>query len=199
MMALCEAVVCGSSLLWPRVLLFGDSITQGFWEDLARCFHRSVFLMRAPSSTRPGGARREPDWHDVAPAVHGRAQGQAYPHCAAPLCEAAWGQQCLWQGERGPDAGPREGQDSSSYLSDGLHLSPKGNEFLFSHLWPLIEKKVSSLPLLLPLLARHSRSKSRTTKSSGRWGPLVTENQVQLLIYTKTPKISGPRRFFSQV
>lgn len=41
-------------------------------------------------------------------------------------------------------------QDVSSYLSDGLHLSPKGNEFLFSHLWPLIEKKVSSLPLLLP-------------------------------------------------
>lgn len=41
-------------------------------------------------------------------------------------------------------------QDFSSYLSDGLHLSPKGNEFLFSHLWPLIEKRVCSLPLLLP-------------------------------------------------
>ncbi|KAG8512413.1 Isoamyl acetate-hydrolyzing esterase 1, partial [Galemys pyrenaicus] len=41
-------------------------------------------------------------------------------------------------------------RDFSSYLSDGLHLSPKGNELLFSHLWPLIEKKVSSLPLLLP-------------------------------------------------
>ncbi|XP_069902925.1 isoamyl acetate-hydrolyzing esterase 1 homolog [Globicephala melas] len=27
-MALCEGVVCGSSLLWPRVLLFGDSTTQ---------------------------------------------------------------------------------------------------------------------------------------------------------------------------
>ncbi|XP_021553322.1 isoamyl acetate-hydrolyzing esterase 1 homolog isoform X1 [Neomonachus schauinslandi] len=44
----------------------------------------------------------------------------------------------------------KDSQDFSSYLSDGLHLSPKGNEFLFSHLWPLIEKKVSSLPLLLP-------------------------------------------------
>lgn len=41
-------------------------------------------------------------------------------------------------------------QDFSSYLSDGLHLSSKGNEFVFSHLWPLIEKKVSSLPFLLP-------------------------------------------------
>lgn len=27
-MALCERVAGGSSLLWPRVLLFGDSITQ---------------------------------------------------------------------------------------------------------------------------------------------------------------------------
>ncbi|KAL2773558.1 isoamyl acetate-hydrolyzing esterase 1-like protein isoform a precursor, partial [Daubentonia madagascariensis] len=44
----------------------------------------------------------------------------------------------------------KDSQDFSPYLSDGLHLSPKGNEFLFSHLWPLIEKKVSSLPLLLP-------------------------------------------------
>ncbi|XP_047701226.1 isoamyl acetate-hydrolyzing esterase 1 homolog isoform X3 [Prionailurus viverrinus] len=44
----------------------------------------------------------------------------------------------------------KDGQDFSSFLSDGLHLSPEGNEFLFSHLWPLIEKKVSSLPLLLP-------------------------------------------------
>lgn len=25
-----------------------------------------------------------------------------------------------------------------------------GNEFLFSHLWPLLDKKVSSLPWLLP-------------------------------------------------
>lgn len=46
--------------------------------------------------------------------------------------------------------GPLPAQDFAPYLSDGLHLSPRGNEFLFSHLWPLIERKVSSLPLLLP-------------------------------------------------
>ncbi|XP_032980545.1 isoamyl acetate-hydrolyzing esterase 1 homolog isoform X2 [Rhinolophus ferrumequinum] len=95
-----------------------------------------------------------------------------------PLCEAAWEKQCLMQGcklnrlksvvgeyaraclqvaqECGTDVldlwtlMQRDGQDFSSYLSDGLHLSPKGNEVLSSHLWPLIEKKVSSLPLLLP-------------------------------------------------
>ncbi|XP_045835551.1 isoamyl acetate-hydrolyzing esterase 1 homolog isoform X3 [Meles meles] len=95
-----------------------------------------------------------------------------------PLCEAAWEQACLLQGCKlnrlnsvvGEYAGAcvqvaqdcgvdvldlwtlmqKDTQDFSSYLSDGLHLSPKGNEFLFSHLWPLIEKRVSSLPLLLP-------------------------------------------------
>lgn len=95
-----------------------------------------------------------------------------------PLCEAAWAQECLQQGCKlnrlnsvvGEDARAclqvaqdcgadaldlwslmqKDGQDFSSYLSDGLHLSPKGNEFVFSHLWPLIEKKVSSLPFLLP-------------------------------------------------
>ncbi|XP_010850350.1 PREDICTED: isoamyl acetate-hydrolyzing esterase 1 homolog [Bison bison bison] len=95
-----------------------------------------------------------------------------------PLCEATWAQECLQQGcklnrlnsvvgeyaraclqvaqDCGADAldlwtlMQKDGQDFSSYLSDGLHLSPKGNEFVFSHLWPLIEKKVSSLPFLLP-------------------------------------------------
>nr|XP_031540615.1 isoamyl acetate-hydrolyzing esterase 1 homolog isoform X3 [Vicugna pacos] len=96
----------------------------------------------------------------------------------SPLCEAAWEQECLQQGcklnrlnmvvgeyaraclQVAQDCGidaldlwtlmQKDGQDFSSYLSDGLHLSPKGNEFLFTHLWPLIEKRVSSLPLLLP-------------------------------------------------
>ncbi|XP_054977479.1 isoamyl acetate-hydrolyzing esterase 1 homolog isoform X2 [Sorex araneus] len=95
-----------------------------------------------------------------------------------PLCETAWEKECRMQGcklnrlnsvvgeyasaclqvaqDCGTDAldlwtlMQKESQDFSSYLSDGLHLSPKGNEFLFSHLWPLIENKVSSLPLLLP-------------------------------------------------
>ncbi|XP_020034315.1 isoamyl acetate-hydrolyzing esterase 1 homolog isoform X3 [Castor canadensis] len=95
-----------------------------------------------------------------------------------PLCESAWEEECLIQGcklnrlnsvvgeyanacvQVAQDCGTdvldlwnlmqKDSQDFSSYLSDGLHLSPKGNEFLFSHLWPLIEKKVSFLPLLLP-------------------------------------------------
>uniref|UniRef100_A0A673V0I3 Isoamyl acetate-hydrolyzing esterase 1 homolog n=1 Tax=Suricata suricatta TaxID=37032 RepID=A0A673V0I3_SURSU len=95
-----------------------------------------------------------------------------------PLCEAAWERECLAQGCKlnrlnsvvGEYAGAclqvarecgtdvldlwslmqKAGPDFSAFLSDGLHLSPAGNEFLFSHLWPLIEKKASPLPLLLP-------------------------------------------------
>ncbi|XP_041043956.1 isoamyl acetate-hydrolyzing esterase 1 homolog [Carcharodon carcharias] len=43
-----------------------------------------------------------------------------------------------------------ENQEFSSYLSDGLHLSEKGNEFLETHLWPLLEKKIKRLPMILP-------------------------------------------------
>ncbi|XP_019063709.1 isoamyl acetate-hydrolyzing esterase 1 homolog isoform X1 [Fukomys damarensis] len=94
-----------------------------------------------------------------------------------PLCEAAWEEWCTAQGHRlnrrnsvageyaracvqvAHDYGTdvldlwtlmQKDQDFSTYLSDGLHLSPKGNDFVFSHLWPLVEKKVSALPLLLP-------------------------------------------------
>ncbi|XP_074065739.1 isoamyl acetate-hydrolyzing esterase 1 homolog isoform X3 [Macrotis lagotis] len=95
-----------------------------------------------------------------------------------PLCESAWEKECIAQGFKlnrtnvvvgeyakaclqvGQNCGAdvldlwtlmqKDNEDFSSYLSDGLHLSPKGNEFLSSHLWPLLEKKVASLPLILP-------------------------------------------------
>lgn len=41
-------------------------------------------------------------------------------------------------------------QDCTSYLSDGLHLSDRGNEFLESKLWPILEKKLGALPFILP-------------------------------------------------
>ncbi|PKU40463.1 hypothetical protein llap_9239 [Limosa lapponica baueri] len=44
----------------------------------------------------------------------------------------------------------QKNQDFSSYLSDGLHLSPKGNSFLAAQLWSRLDKKLSALPSLLP-------------------------------------------------
>ncbi|GCC23898.1 isoamyl acetate-hydrolyzing esterase 1 homolog isoform X3 [Chiloscyllium punctatum] len=41
-------------------------------------------------------------------------------------------------------------QDFCSYLSDGLHLSEKGNTFLETHLWALLVKKTERLPMILP-------------------------------------------------
>ncbi|XP_051880430.1 isoamyl acetate-hydrolyzing esterase 1 homolog isoform X2 [Pristis pectinata] len=43
-----------------------------------------------------------------------------------------------------------ENQDYSSYLLDGLHLSEKGSRFLETHLWPLLEKRTASLPMIFP-------------------------------------------------
>lgn len=44
----------------------------------------------------------------------------------------------------------KDGQDFSGFLSDGLHLSPKGNQFVAEHLWRLLERRVSELPFILP-------------------------------------------------
>lgn len=45
------------------------------------------------------------------------------------------------------------GQDYSVYLSDGLHLSQKGNQFVAQHLWELLESRVADLPFILPYWA----------------------------------------------
>lgn len=98
-----------------------------------------------------------------------------------PLEEAAWEKECIIKGcqlnrlnsvtgkyagacvqvaaECGTDVldlwtlMQADNQDFRTYLSDGLHLSQKGNDFLASHLWPVLEKKVSELPFILPYWA----------------------------------------------
>uniref|UniRef100_A0A671ELS8 Isoamyl acetate-hydrolyzing esterase 1 homolog n=3 Tax=Rhinolophus ferrumequinum TaxID=59479 RepID=A0A671ELS8_RHIFE len=229
-MALCETVGCGSSLVWPRVLLFGDSITQfsfqqGGWgasladklvrkcDVLNRGFSGyntrwakiilprlitkgnildnpvavTIFFGANDSALKEENPKQHVPLDEYAVNLKSMVrylQAVGVPEdrviliTPPPLCEAAWEKQCLMQGcklnrlksvvgeyaraclqvaqECGTDVldlwtlMQRDGQDFSSYLSDGLHLSPKGNEVLSSHLWPLIEKKVSSLPLLLP-------------------------------------------------
>uniref|UniRef100_W5NJI9 Isoamyl acetate-hydrolyzing esterase 1 homolog n=1 Tax=Lepisosteus oculatus TaxID=7918 RepID=W5NJI9_LEPOC len=44
----------------------------------------------------------------------------------------------------------KDGQDFSSYLSDGLHLSDGGSKFVELQLWRLLERRVAPLPLILP-------------------------------------------------
>lgn len=41
-------------------------------------------------------------------------------------------------------------QDYTVYLSDGLHLSQRGNQFVAQHLWRLLESRVAHLPFILP-------------------------------------------------
>ncbi|XP_035751241.1 isoamyl acetate-hydrolyzing esterase 1 homolog isoform X1 [Egretta garzetta] len=94
-----------------------------------------------------------------------------------PLQESAWEKECLAKGDKlnrrnattgeyaqacvqvARDCGTdvldlwtlmQKDQDFSSYLSDGLHLSTKGNSFLAAQLWSCLEKKLSPFPSLLP-------------------------------------------------
>ncbi|KAM9355713.1 isoamyl acetate-hydrolyzing esterase 1 homolog [Pholidichthys leucotaenia] len=44
----------------------------------------------------------------------------------------------------------KDGQDYTIYLSDGLHLSEQGNQFVVKHLWAMLESHLADLPFLLP-------------------------------------------------
>lgn len=44
----------------------------------------------------------------------------------------------------------KDGQDYTAFLSDGLHLSQEGNQFVSQHLWELLESRVAHLPFILP-------------------------------------------------
>lgn len=229
-MALRETVSSGSLLVWPRVLLFGDSITQfsfqqgGWGAALAHRLVRKCDVLNRGFSgynsrwariilPRLIGSGRDLDspaavtvffgandsaLKDENPKQHvpldeyagnlrsmvqylqsvGVPESRVILITPPPLCEAAWEKECIAQGHKlnrvnavvgeyasacvqvAQDCGTdvlnlwalmqEDSQDFSAYLSDGLHLSPEGSEFLFSHLWPLIEGKVASLPLLLP-------------------------------------------------
>ncbi|KAM8736378.1 isoamyl acetate-hydrolyzing esterase 1 homolog isoform 1-T1 [Acanthopagrus schlegelii] len=95
-----------------------------------------------------------------------------------PLHEAAWEKECILKGcslnrhnsvagqyaqacvhaagQCGSDVldlwtlMQKDGQDFTAYLSDGLHLSEKGNQFVAQHLWGLLESRVADLPFILP-------------------------------------------------
>ncbi|XP_048792898.1 isoamyl acetate-hydrolyzing esterase 1 homolog isoform X2 [Lagopus muta] len=94
-----------------------------------------------------------------------------------PLQESAWEKECLAKGDKlnrrnattgeyaqacvrvARDCGTdvldlwtlmQKDEDFSCYLSDGLHLSMKGNNFLVGQLWSRVEKRLSALPSLLP-------------------------------------------------
>ncbi|KAF6721867.1 Isoamyl acetate-hydrolyzing esterase 1-like [Oryzias melastigma] len=95
-----------------------------------------------------------------------------------PLHEAAWEKECILKGcplnrlnsaagqyaqacvhaaaQCGSDVldlwtlMQKDGQDFSVYLSDGLHLSDEGNQFVAQHLWDLLESRVVHLPVILP-------------------------------------------------
>nr|XP_044993783.1 isoamyl acetate-hydrolyzing esterase 1 homolog isoform X2 [Jaculus jaculus] len=229
-MAQSEVLACAGPVLWPRVVLFGDSITQfsfqqGGWgaalaDKLVRkcdvlnrgfsgyntrwakiilprlirkgcCLENpvavTIFFGANDSALKDENPKQHIPLDEYAANLKSMVQylqsadvpgDQVILITPPPLCETAWEKECIVQGCRlnrlnsvvgkyanacvqvAQDCGTdvldlwtlmqKDNQDFSAYLSDGLHLSSKGNEFVFTHLWPLIDKKLSSLPLLLP-------------------------------------------------
>ncbi|XP_007933321.1 isoamyl acetate-hydrolyzing esterase 1 homolog [Orycteropus afer afer] len=184
-MALSESVSRGSLLLWPRVVLFGDSITQSSASsvDAQDVLGKQNLFGHCPEENPKQHIPLEEYVANLKSMVQylksvDIPESRVILITPPPLCETAWEKECVLQGcklnrlnlvvgeyanaclQVARDCGTdvldlwtlmqKDNQDFSSYLSDGLHLSPKGNEYLFSHLWPLLEKKTSSLPLLLP-------------------------------------------------
>ncbi|NP_001264658.1 isoamyl acetate-hydrolyzing esterase 1 homolog [Gallus gallus] len=228
-MALVETAVRGRLLPWPRVVLFGDSITEfsfqegGWGASLASRLVRkcdvvnrgfSGYNSRWAKLILPrliaGGAAAESTvavtiffgandsaLKDVNPRQHVPLEEYAANLTSMvrylksiditedriilitppPLQESAWEKECLAKGDKlnrrnattgeyaqacvqvARDCGTdvldlwtlmQKDQDFSCYLSDGLHLSMKGNNFLVGQLWSHLEKRLSALPSLLP-------------------------------------------------
>ncbi|NXI42112.1 IAH1 esterase, partial [Galbula dea] len=228
-MALAEAGARGRLLLWPRVVLFGDSITEysfqenGWGTYLAERLTRKCDVVNRGLSgyntrwaklvlpkliTKNAGAEstvavtiffgaNDSALKDLNPKQHVPLEEYAANLKSMiqylksvditedrivlitppPLQESAWEKACLAKGDKlnrcnattgeyaqacvqvARDCGTdvldlwtlmQKNQDFSSYLSDGLHLSAEGSNFLAAQLWSCLEKKLSALPSLLP-------------------------------------------------
>ncbi|XP_064506569.1 isoamyl acetate-hydrolyzing esterase 1 homolog isoform X1 [Pseudopipra pipra] len=228
-MALAEAGARGRLLRWPRVLLFGDSITEYSFQENGWGAYLADRLVRKCDVVNRGISGYNTRWaklilprlitestsaesiiaitiffgandsalKDLNPKQHvpleeyaanlksmiqylksvDITEDRVILITPPPLQESAWEKACLAKGDKlnrcnattgqyaqacvqvAKDCGTdvldlwtlmQKNQDFSSYLSDGLHLSPKGNSFLAAQLWSRLENKVSALPSLLP-------------------------------------------------
>ncbi|XP_074751759.1 isoamyl acetate-hydrolyzing esterase 1 homolog [Athene noctua] len=226
-MALAEAGAGGRLLRWPRVVLFGDSITEFSFQENGWGAALAERLVRKCDVVNRGLSGYNTRWaklvlprlitksaestvavtiffgandsalKDLNPKQHVpleeyAANLKSMIHylksvditedriiliTPPPLQESVWEKECLAKGDQlnrrnattgeyahacvqvARDCGTdvldlwtlmQKNQDFSSYLSDGLHLSTKGNSFLAAQLWSRLEKKLSALPSLLP-------------------------------------------------
>ncbi|XP_002197827.5 isoamyl acetate-hydrolyzing esterase 1 homolog [Taeniopygia guttata] len=228
-MALPEAAARGRLLRWPRVLLFGDSITEYSFQEngwgaylaerlvrkcdvvnrgisgyntrwakliLPRLITEStsadsiaavtIFFGANDSALKELNPKQHVPLEEYAANLRSMVQYLKSVDITAdriilitppPLQESAWEKACLAKGDKlnrcnattgqyaqacvqvarecGTDVLDlwtlmQKNQDFSSYLSDGLHLSTKGNSFLAAQLWSRLENKLSALPSLLP-------------------------------------------------
>ncbi|NXS98918.1 IAH1 esterase, partial [Jacana jacana] len=228
-MALAEVGARGRPLLWPRVVLFGDSITEyafqenGWGTSLAERLVRkcdvvnrglsgyntrwaklilprlisgstgaestvavTIFFGANDSALKELNPKQHVPLEEYAANLKSMIQylksvditeDRVILITPPPLQESAWEKECVAKGytlnrrnattgeyaqacvQVARDCGTdvldlwtlmQKNEDFSSYLSDGLHLSAKGNSFLAAQLWSHLDKKLAALPWLLP-------------------------------------------------
>ncbi|XP_044274262.1 isoamyl acetate-hydrolyzing esterase 1 homolog [Varanus komodoensis] len=229
-MALPEARACSRLLLQPRIILFGDSITEFSFQEKGwgtllthRLVRKCDVLNRGLSGYNSRWAKmvlprlinkeynskntvavtiffgaNDAALKDLNPKQHvpleeyadnlksmiqylksvDIAEDKVILVTPSPLHEDTWEKECISKGEKlnrlnsitgeyakacvqvARDCGTdvidlwtlmqKNSQGFCCYLSDGLHLSEEGNNFLANQLWPLLEQRTSTLPVLLP-------------------------------------------------
>ncbi|XP_059501596.1 isoamyl acetate-hydrolyzing esterase 1 homolog isoform X2 [Stegostoma tigrinum] len=166
----------GRSCLWPKVILFGDSITQQSFDKGGWGAAIANRLVRKCDVVNRGLSGYNTKWAlTVLPKIITQPANQETIAAVAVFFGAndsalkgsklnrynsvtnQYAGVCVKVAkECGTDVldlctlMQMKNQDFSSYLSDGLHLSEKGNKFLETHLWALLEKKTEKLPMILP-------------------------------------------------
>ncbi|RLW12161.1 hypothetical protein DV515_00000720 [Chloebia gouldiae] len=174
-MALAPAAARGRRLRWPRVLLFGDSITEYSFQENGWGAYLAERLVRKCDVVNRGISGYNTRWAKLilprlitentsadsiaAVTIFFGANDSALKGDKLNRCNATTGQYAQACVQVARECGTdvldlwtlmQKNQDFSSYLSDGLHLSTKGNSFLAAQLWSRLENKLSALPSLLP-------------------------------------------------
>uniref|UniRef100_A0A8C1JD83 Uncharacterized protein n=1 Tax=Cyprinus carpio TaxID=7962 RepID=A0A8C1JD83_CYPCA len=125
------------SLIWSQIILFGDSITQVTIWDTG---HFGVY--KNPAQHVPLHEFTE-NLKDIEKECLLKGSslnrlnsvvGQYVQACVQAARQSGVDVLDLW----------------TVYLSDALHLSDKGNQFLAEHFWTLLERRVTDLPFILP-------------------------------------------------
>uniref|UniRef100_A0A8C1WWY5 1-alkyl-2-acetylglycerophosphocholine esterase n=1 Tax=Cyprinus carpio TaxID=7962 RepID=A0A8C1WWY5_CYPCA len=135
------------SLIWSQIILFGDSITQvTIWDtgNFGVYKNPAQHVPLQESTENLKDIEKECLLKGSALNWLNSVVGQYVQACVQAARQSGVDVLDLWTLMQ------KDGQDFSVYLSDALHLSDKGNQFVAEHFWTLLERRVTDLPFILP-------------------------------------------------